>query len=73
MKVTKTDHMLEKKKTSLKFQRNETTQIMFFDLNDIKLGKKDFPGGLVVKTLTGSAGDTVLIPGRERFHMPWSS
>ena len=42
---------------------------MFFDLNDIKLGKKDFPGGLVVKTLTGSAGDTVLIPGTGIFHV----
>ena len=32
-----------------------------------------FPGGAVDKNLPTSAGDTVLIPGRERFHMPWSS
>ena len=37
-----TDHMLVKR-TSFKFQRNETTQIMFFDLNDIKLEKEGLP------------------------------
>ena len=30
----------------------------------------DFPGGLVVQSLSSSAGDTGLNPGLERFHMP---
>ena len=30
----------------------------------------DFPGGLVVKNLSGSVGDTDLIPVLERSHIP---
>ena len=30
----------------------------------------DFPGGPVVKNLPCNAGDTGLIPGAGRFHMP---
>ena len=30
----------------------------------------DFPGGPVGKNLPGGAGDTGLIPGLGRFHMP---
>ena len=30
----------------------------------------DFPGGPVVKNLSGNAGDTGSIPGPGRFHMP---
>ena len=31
---------------------------------------EDFPGGTVVKNSPSNAGDTDLIPGPERFHMP---
>ena len=33
----------------------------------------DFPGGPVVKNLSGNAGDTGSIPGPGRFHMPWTN
>ena len=33
--------------------------------------KWDFPGGAVVKNLPANAGDTGLIPGPGRSHMPW--
>ena len=33
----------------------------------------DFPGGAVVKNLPANAGDTDLIPGLGRSHMPWSN
>ena len=33
----------------------------------------DFPGGPVVKNPPANAGDTGSIPGRGRFHMPWSN
>ena len=32
-----------------------------------------FPGGSVVKNLPANAGDTGLIPGPGRSHMPWSN
>ena len=38
-----------------------------------KMKRQDFPGGLVVKNPPASAGDTGLIPGLGRFHMPWGS
>ena len=34
---------------------------------------RGFPGGLVVKNLPANAGDTGLIPGPRRSHVPWSS
>ena len=34
---------------------------------------RDFPGGTVVKNPPANAGDTGLIPGPRRSHMPWSS
>ena len=33
----------------------------------------DFPAGTMNKNLSANAGDTGLIPGLERFHMPWSN
>ena len=33
----------------------------------------DFPGGPVVRNLPASAGEMGLIPGLERFHVPWGS
>ena len=36
----------------------------------------DFPGGLVVKSLSSNAGDAGLIPSLERFHgqlSPWAT
>ena len=33
----------------------------------------DFHGGPVVKNLPASAGDMGLIPGLQRFHMPWGN
>ena len=35
--------------------------------------KQGFPGGPVDKNLPTIAGDTGLIPGPARFHMPWSN
>ena len=34
---------------------------------------QDFPGGPVKKNPPARAGDTGLIPGPGRFHMPWSN
>ena len=34
---------------------------------------RDFPGGAVVKNLPANAGNTGLIPGPRRSHMPWSN
>ena len=34
--------------------------------------KRDFPGGAVVKSPPANAGDTGLIPGPGRSHVPWS-
>ena len=36
----------------------------------LKIKKKDFPGGTVDKNPPGNEGDTGLIPGPGRFHMP---
>ena len=33
----------------------------------------NFPGGPVAKNLPANAGDTGLIPGLGRYHMPWSN
>ena len=33
----------------------------------------DFPGGPVVNNLPVNAEDMGLIPGPERFHMPWDN
>ena len=38
-----------------------------------KTNKQDFPGGAVVKNPPANAGDTGLIPGLGRSHMPWSN
>jgi len=38
-----------------------------------KKGKKDFAGGLAVKSLPTSAGNMSLIPGPGTFHVPWNS
>ena len=35
--------------------------------------KEDFPGDTEVKNPPASAGDTGLIPGLGRSHMPWSN
>ena len=37
-----------------------------------KNGSKDFPGGTLDKNPPANAGDTGLIPGLGRSHMPWS-
>ena len=34
---------------------------------------RDFPGGALVKNPPANAGDTGLIPGPGRSHMPWSN
>ena len=34
---------------------------------------KDFPGGTVDKNSPANAGNTSLIPGPGRFHMPWNN
>ena len=39
----------------------------------LKRNKRDFPGGTVVRNPPANAGDTGLIPGPERSHMPRSS
>ena len=39
----------------------------------LKIPAWDFPGSQVVKNLPANAGDTSLIPGLGRFHMPQSS
>ena len=38
-----------------------------------KINIRDFPGGAVVKNPPTNAGDTGLIPGPGRSHMPWSN
>ena len=39
----------------------------------LKSHKKGFPGGPVVKNPPCNAGDTSLIPGPGRSHMPWNN
>ena len=46
------------------------------DTNKIKFFRKEegcYSGGSVVKSLPANAGDTGLIPGPGRFHMPWNN
>ena len=47
-------------------------------LNNVRSGviwkkKKKFPGGIVDENLPANAGDSSLIPGLGRFHMPRNS
>ena len=39
----------------------------------IETENRDFPGGAVIKNLSANAGDTCLIPGPGRSHMPRSN
>ena len=39
----------------------------------IKKEETELPWDSVVKNLPANAGDVSLIPGLERFHMPWSN
>ena len=39
----------------------------------LKIVKRDFPGGTVVKNLPANAGDKGLIPGLGSSHMTWSN
>ena len=39
----------------------------------LKLNRRDFPGGAVVRNLPANAGDTGLSPGLGRPHMPRSN
>ena len=45
----------------------------FSTFTEIKSLLGDFPGGSVVKNPPVNAGDTGLIPGLGRSHMPWSN
>ena len=38
-----------------------------------KMGRRDFPGGAVVKNPPANAGDMSSIPGPGRSHMLWSN
>ena len=49
-------------------QSEETSHLCYINEEDL-----DFPGGTVVKNLPANAGDTGLIPGLGRSHMPWSN
>ena len=54
------------------------TKIAWFPRRDLKYSQllreeRDIPGGSVVTNLPASAGDTSLIPGPGRSHMPWGS
>ena len=40
---------------------------------DLEKAKKGYPGSTVEKNLPANAGDTGLIPGPGRFHMPRSN
>ena len=40
---------------------------------EVRSELRDIPGGPVVENLPANAGDTGLITGPERFHMPWSN
>ena len=42
-------------------------------LHPLKTTARDFPGGPAVKNLSVNIGDTGLIPGLGRFHMPQSN
>ena len=44
-----------------------------FNDENQKQGKRDFPGGAVVKNPPANAGDTGLSPGPGRSHMPQSN
>ena len=42
-------------------------------INETLKSYKCFPGGILVKNLPASAGDTGSSPGPGRSHMPWSN
>ena len=44
-----------------------------WDQGSYKKGHKDFPGGLVNRSLPANAGDTDSVPGLGGFHIPWSN
>ena len=39
----------------------------------MRSGEEGFPGGPAVKNWPCNAGDTGLVPGLGRFHMPWGN
>ena len=66
----------EIKKMTLKHMwkcKESTIAKVILEMKAWKLNIWDFPGGPVVKNSPANSGDTGLIPGPGRFHMPWSS
>ena len=64
------DHKIDKKGRQVTNIRNKRGDVATYT-TEIK--RWDFPGGAVVKNPPANAGDTGLIPGPGRSHMPWSN
>ena len=62
--------MIQKFKKQVDSQVSNPPTTTFLSLQNLT---GDFPGGAVVKNLPANAGDTGLIPGPGRSHMPWSN
>ena len=58
---------LQNKQTTQASQSQKTKQ---FNQN---MGRRDFPGGAVVRNPPASAGDVGSSPGPGRSHIPWSN
>ena len=72
--TTNSTQTYRKKKSVLTEQPHHALFLWHFYLltsRVVTLG--DFPGGTVDKNPPANTGDTGLIPGLERFHMPWSN
>ena len=65
------DEMAESKDLELtSSQKTPKSQLTAEQSSTKKRLALGFPGGPVVKNLPCNAGDTGLIPGQERYHMP---
>ena len=63
------DNPKESTKKNLLEPINELSKVTEYKINTCR----DFPGGAVVKNQPANAGDTGLIPGPGRSHMPQSN
>ena len=56
----------------INFPNASQEQLLINEKNQQSYGR-NFPGGAVVKNLPANAGNTDVIPGPGRSHMPWSN
>ena len=66
-------HVLQKCQCHERPKKKERTGELLLQTDETKDTCRDFPGGAVVKNPPANAGDTSLIPGPGRSHMPQSN